>query len=418
LIARAAELKLARTRTWQRLLHYRPGVFGWSSEADSRVFFLAADGSSNPEAELEATLRAFFRPPRKTDAEIQHPFCRFPARRAWLAAELQIDFGRLPTRRCPRYEDFRRRMRPQAATLVFSAYYLNNPASAFGHTFLRINKDPGENPEGGQDLLDYGIDYSANVDTNNSFIYAFKGLTGMFPGTFRRLPYYYKVREYNDFESRDMWEYELNFSQAELDMMLAHIWELGSNYFDYFYLTENCSYHILAILEVARPSADLLSKLGWPVIPADTIKALFKEGGLVRSVHFRPSNRTQFRARLESLSSNERSALALLAADPEAPLPDDLSVAARVRVLDAALDYLDYSVARDVLKTDAEDERKQRLLERRAALAVPSRPLNVDPPPEAHPENGHGSQRWGLGSGYSTSQGYFHQLDGRLALHG
>ena len=39
-----------------------------------------------------------------------------------------------------------------------------------------------------RELLDYGIDFSADVDTGNAVLYALKGLTGLFPGTFKRIP--------------------------------------------------------------------------------------------------------------------------------------------------------------------------------------------------------------------------------------
>src|SRR5690606_26093360 len=122
----------------------------------------------------------------------------------------------------------------------------------FGHTFLRINRRNSDLAPR-QELLDYGVDFSAGVDTDNAVVYALKGLLGFFPGVFRRIPYYYKVREYNDYELRDLWEYELSLTQREVDLVVAHLWELGSTHFDYYYLTENCSYHVLGALEVARP---------------------------------------------------------------------------------------------------------------------------------------------------------------------
>src|SRR5262249_53633592 len=149
-----------------------------------------------------------------------------------------------------------------------------------------------------RELLDYGVDYSADVDTTNALLYAFKGLTGLFPGTFHHYPYYYKVREYNDYESRDLWEYDLSLSPAQVAMLVAHIWELGSTYFDYYYLTENCSYHVLGALEAAAPELELLRHVKTPVIPVDTVKALYENQGLVRDVRYRPSIRTQFRKRI------------------------------------------------------------------------------------------------------------------------
>src|SRR5882672_7305951 len=118
-------------------------------------------------------------------------------------------------------------------------------------------------------------------------------------------------------------------------MLAAHIWELGSTFFRYYYLTANCSYQILGLLEVARPSLSLLGSLHTPVLPADTVKAVADVPGLVKSVRFRPSLRTQFRSRLVKLDGAERAAVADLAGNPERPL-DGMSDEARVQVFDAA----------------------------------------------------------------------------------
>src|SRR5262249_27241324 len=146
----------------------------------------------------------------------------------------------------------------RSVTFVFSSYYLNNPASAFGHAFLRINRADDEIPEERRQLLDYAIDYTAQVDTDNPIVYALKGIFGLFPGTFRKIPFYFKVREYNDYESRDLWEYELDLDEHQRKLLLAHVWELGSTFFPYYYVTANCAYAILAAIEAADPSFELL----------------------------------------------------------------------------------------------------------------------------------------------------------------
>lgn len=40
------------------------------------------------------------------------------------------------------------------------------------------------------------------------------------------MPYYRKVKEYGDFESRDLWEYELNLTPEETRFLVSHIWEM------------------------------------------------------------------------------------------------------------------------------------------------------------------------------------------------
>jgi hypothetical protein len=422
LVRRARAEKLAETKTWLRLGHYRKNKFrGYTSEADGRPFFLAENGKHDPEAELEATLRGFFGPDPK-EPELQHPQCRFPARFAWLDQELGIDRRRLPKKPCKEYREYLDLLRPRGISLVFSSYYLDNPASAFGHTFLRVHRTPKPGATTHNELLDYGVDYSATVDTSNALFYALKGLLGLFRGDFRKIPYHFKVREYNDFESRDLWEYELALSPAELEFFAAHLWELGSTYFAYYYLSENCSYHVLAAVEVARPELELLSQLSWPVLPAETIKALYKNPGLVRSVSYRPSNRTQFKRRVEGLSAEELDLVMHLMENPKLELPVDWGPAKSVKVLDVALDLIDVRLARDLVKDRAEHDNRdfeiqQELLVRRASILIDSVPPTFAPPFRRAPHLGHGATRLGLGSGYDREEGWFHEFSFRLALH-
>jgi hypothetical protein len=438
LVRRAHAQGLAQRAQWLRLLHYRQGMFGagflgggYASEADGDGFFLSPRGKFDPQAELDATIRGVFAPmsdvhERKSRMLGQgeergpnaHPACQFPARLAFLYQALAFDPSKLPVQRCPMLEQFLSELDAQSVTLVFSAYYLNNPASAFGHTFLRFNRAHTLATGERRELLDYGIDYSADVDTGNSVVYAIKGLTGLFPGTFKRIPYFYKVREYNDYESRDLWEYEINLTPAQLALLSAHLWELGHTYFDYYYLSENCSYHILALLEVANPDLSLMDHVSSPVIPADTIKALYANPGLVRSERYRPALRKQLEARLSRLDGDERALVEELGHDPEAPLPAGLSAARKVAVLDAAADFVDVLYARQLIdKSDAAAAaKKQRLLERRSEILQPSAPLSLETPWQQAPEHGHGSHRLGLGAAVQRGE-FAPTLDFRLALH-
>jgi len=418
LTAAAHAQHLADEAQWLRLGHYRRGATGgWSSGVSGPPFFQSRDGSSNPSAELDATLAGFFAAD-PADAKAQHPQCQFPARLAWLASRLHLDPNRLPLKDCPRFEEFFGRLRARSVTFVFSSYYLNNPSSAFGHTFLRVNKTDAATAGKRWELLDYGVDYSATVDTDNAVAYAFKGLTGLFQGHFNYYPYFYKVREYNDSESRDLWEYDLNLTPDQVALLVAHLWELGSSWIDYYYLTDNCSFEVLTLLEAANPQLDLVSKVGTVVVPVDTIKALFAYPNLVREAHFRPSLRRQFDVRAERLSAAEADALQTVARTPSAPMPTGLDTNAAARVLDAAMDLVEFKDAKGILfGTDPDAMQREHLLEeRRAALAVPSEDVAV-PVPTDRPEQGHDSTRVGAAAGYSNTRGAFATYDFRLALH-
>jgi uncharacterized protein DUF4105 len=420
LVQRARTLRLWEDPGWIRLGHWRrTEKDGWKSEVDGTEFFRALLGKTNPRAELEATLRDFF-DARPVQDELSDAQCRFPARFAFLAGKLGVDLARLPPRRCPRFEAFLDRVRAKSVTFVFSSYYLNNPASAFGHTFLRLNKEDRARDGKAYELLDYGVDYAATVDTNNAVLYAFKGLLGLFQGHFSHYAYYYKVRQYADAESRDLWEYDLALSPGEVAMLTAHLWELGGTFFWYWYLDENCSYHILGALEAAAPRLSLLEHVGRAVVlPSDTVKAIFANPGLVRGIQYRPSIRTQFQARAAKLSSAELDAVEKLARDASAPLPGALSAQQRAAALDAALDQLDLRFMRDLVVGKAPEAARARqvLLERRSALGVVSPPLEIPPPADRAPELGHGSFRVGAGGGASSRDGALAVVDLRLALH-
>src|SRR5437660_237742 len=173
LIARARALRLAEEPQWIKLGHWHKTLLGGlKSEADGPDFFLAPDGARDPAAELEATLRGVLGSIELKEEEkargLLPPPCRFPARAAWLHAKLGFD---VPEVSCPRLDEYWRRLQPESVSIIFSSYYLNNPASAFGHTFLRIRKnDPAVSPEK-RELLDAGIDYSATADTSNPILY-------------------------------------------------------------------------------------------------------------------------------------------------------------------------------------------------------------------------------------------------------
>jgi len=418
LLERARSQRLADDGHWLRLGHWRRGLLGGlESQADGPGFFLAPGGKQDPAAELEATLRGFFGPV-PADEKAQHALCAFPARLAFLSPRLAIDPARLPRVACPRLEEWWARTRAQGITLVFSSYFLNNPASAFGHTFLRLDRRPFAAPGERVELADQGLDYAATVDTGNAVLYAVKGLFGLFHGEWSARPYFYKVREYADFESRDLWEYELDLAPAAVAMLVAHLWELGGTWFDYYYLTENCSYHVLSALEAADPHLELLRHVGKVTLPADTVKALFANPGLVRAVHYRPSIRTQLERRLALLAREERIAARAVAAAPAAELQAGLGDEGRARVLDAALDLVDAQHGRAVVRGEAAAlALRQAVLERRAAIPVASPPLEVPAPSSGGPERGHGSSRALAGAGASRNDGPIAVLGWRLALH-
>ncbi len=399
LVARSRALRLAERPEWLKLGHYVTNVGGPGvhSLVDARNFFNAgAAGKVDPRAELEATLAAFFAPPKGPNEE-QHPQCAFVARYAWLAEELAFDARRLPPQDCPRYREWRAALDAQSLTLVFASAYLNNPSSMYGHTLLRVDAH-------GQDehtrLLAYAVNFAANTDEKNGLVFAVKGLFGGYPGTFSVLPYYLKVREYGDIENRDLWEYELDFSPPEVERVLRHAWELLPAYFDYFFFDENCSYHLLGLLQVARPELQLTAPFRLWALPSDTVREVARTPGLVRKVVYRPANSTIIERRIAGMPAEERRmardlgiGATSLAEAPLATLPAPRAAA----VVETAYDYLTYRRAsgeRDVADPQA---LAHELLVARSRIDAPSQAPRIEA--GTRPDEGHGTSRASAGFG-------------------
>lgn len=393
----AASKKLSEKRQWQKLLHFEPQMWGLKtySQIDSQNFFLSAQGSTNLEAELTANIQAMWKAPKSPEEQI--PQCLFPARYQFIKKHLAPEITEFPDRSCPRFEKYLKALQGNSASLVFSSFYLNNPSSAFGHTFIRINKQTAADGKR-YELLDYGLNYAAEADTGNALFYAIKGLFGFFPGRFTSVPYYYKVREYSHAEARDLWEYELNINEEAVKMMISHIWELGPAYIDYWYLTENCSYHMFTLLEAADPNIDLISKVKKWVIPSDTVKDAWNSEGLVKNFTYRPSVRTEFFHRLKNFSEEEQIELKQIIENKQIPKNfSDKSELARRDLLDASIDYMDYKFAKEVQTDGWQKDFKSKLLVARSEIALATPPLKLTPPENELPHMGHGSRRLGLG---------------------
>ena len=409
LVRDATQTHLSRRAEWHKLLHYKAGMMpgSFKSQVDAPGFFLAHDGKTNPEAELDATLAAFFEP-FSTDRDEQqlHPQCRFVARYHWLKSALHFDARRLPEYRCDRFEAWMEALNPQGATVIFPTAYVNSPASMFGHTLIRVDAVDQDDKTR---LLAYAINFGADTGNDGGLAFALKGLMGGYPGRFSVLPYYLKVREYSDMENRDIWEYHLTLTPAETRTMLMHAWEMRGIWFDYFFFDENCSYHLLSLIETARPDLELTDRFGAWAIPSDTVRVL-DEAGLIDEVVYRPSRRAVLRYRMDGLDENEIGIVRRLAEGQLVPRDSAVTGLARseqAKVLEVAHEYADY-------RHDGDEQRLHNLLRARSALAITSQEVVV--PAGTAPDKGHATTRSSLNLGREGSHGY-QDLQFRPAYH-
>ncbi len=297
----------ATSEKWLRLLHYKKTIFGgFKSEADGSGFFLSENGKTDPLSELEANLAAF-----QTDAlfESGHPNlkltaqCLFPYRYQILKKEFNLN---TKDQNCTDFIEWKNKINGKSVTLIFSSYFAGAPASMFGHTFLRIDSERSLVTKRNA-ILDYAVDFSARTGNENVFFQSFSGLIGLYKGLYSLWPYYIKIKEYNNAEHRDLVEYELQFTKAEVDQLLSHLWELGSTYFDYFFFTENCSYQLLTLIETVKWNWNLSDRFSFHVIPIDTVRAVIEQENALKDVKFRPSISKKLFQRLDALSTVEKS---------------------------------------------------------------------------------------------------------------
>jgi len=415
LLGVAISSRLADEREWHLLLHYRANLFGgYTSEQDDPGFFLAASGKTDPQAELESTLRQFFSaaPVGRSKQPAQ---CAFIARYHWLKEKLAFDDMRLPPEPCGRFDEWFTELNPQSITLIFASAFLNNPASSFGHTFLRVDQR-GQTDQ--TRILAYTINYAAEVPPDAGWAYPIKGLFGGFKGYYMTPPYYLKVREYRDIENRDIWEYRLNFSEEQVRRLLEHAWEMGNAYFDYFFLKENCSYHLLSLLDYADPALHLTDEFHLWTVPADTVRLIASKPGRISRVTYRPSRSNVVRRKRESLPADERALAQRLAHDPRGasdPSFVRLPAAKQAFLLDLASDYLRYRI--DTTDSPSPDmkERNRQVLAARSQLRIPSPEFSVVPFTK-QPELGHKTSRASLGAGWRNND-TFEELSVRAGYH-
>ncbi|MEI5639313.1 MULTISPECIES: Lnb N-terminal periplasmic domain-containing protein [unclassified Pseudoalteromonas] len=287
-------IQLAKHPTWLKLGHYKAPLFN-KSYVTSDHFFLAKNGHTNPHAELLATVTEFNQHPQSQ--------CRFPARYQWLSAQ-GITFTAVKSA-CPDLTQWRDAQKIQSVSLVFASGYMSNPASLYGHMLLKLNRATEKHSK----LLDYSINYGALVpDNENGLVYIAKGLFGGYQAGFSDQLFYRHRHNYGEVELRDLWEYQLNLTDAEVQLISNHIWELMGTDYTYYFADENCAYHIARVIELVVGDKLTPNLSPW-VIPVTIFSNLAQSQhhgeSLIKEVQFTPSRSSVFYQLQQQLSPKE-----------------------------------------------------------------------------------------------------------------
>lgn len=409
LLALSSLEKLSQDTYWLQLGHYRSAILSdWKSEVDAASFFIAAQGKTNPQAELQATIDAF-NGVNLNSEETRAIICQFPARFNWLKSKVDNHWGELD---CPELQRWKTVIDPAGITLVFPTAFMNNPSSMFGHTLLRIDaKDQTRNKE----LVAFAVNFAADPDLqDNAATYAYKGLVGAYPGRFSLMPYYRKVREYNDLESRDIWEYKLNLTAIEVERVLLHLWELQSVHFDYYFIDENCSYQLLSLLQLAREDIDLTSSFLMQAIPSDTV-AVLRDNQLLQEPNYRPAFGTKLFHYSQQLSDLELESARSLMEGGEID-ESAYTIQQKAAILEMAYEWLNFEFYDQGLNRDIVAPRTNRLLMARSRIKLLS-PFTQPLRPDISPEQGHGSSRFGVSIADTDRDQARYSISYRLAYH-
>lgn len=356
----AAHLPLSSAgyhREWLKLLHYKQNFGSYKGLVINDEFYVAADGRYNPQQELEAEVEKFNRGDSSK--------CNFPARFMWLKSKGLVA-GTLDN--CTEYQKLIKDIIPNGVTLLFTDAYMSNPASLFGHTLIRI-----DTARKGTQMLAHGSNFGADSGTEQGLPFILKGLLGGYEGKYNLSPYWTIINTYNNIENRDIWEYHLNLTPAEQEKFVNHLYEMKNAGIRYFFLTKNCSYMILELLEAVRPDLELSKNYNFYAIPLDTLKSIKEIPGLIDNINYRPARYTKIKSHLDTMLAEQYEAFIKVINEHDYELAH-LSEDEQADVLGTAYQYFQYKyTARDM---ELKEYRRNSFaaLRRRSRLPSPPEP--------------------------------------------
>ena len=353
----------AYSAAWLKLLHYHKTLGGYKGLIHSQNFYVSADGRTNPEDELKAEIKAFQSGNKK---------CLFPARFN-LLKENGFILGNFDD--CSEYQSFLQDVQPNGITLLFTDAYMSNPASMFGHTLVRI-----DTARKGTQMLAHGSNFGADYEGDNGVVFAIKGLFGGYDGQYNISPYWTVINTYNNIENRDIWEYKLNLTESEQIKFVDHLYEMKDAKIQYFFLTKNCSYMILELLEAVRPSLDLSRNYNVYAIPLDTLKTMREVPGLVGKINYRPARYTKIKHQLKQMSPKQYAAFIKGITEHDYDMPD-LDQTQQQQVLETEYQYYQYQYTKRDMELKEYRQNSFAVLRKRSQLpaAQEKKPKGYDP---------------------------------------
>lgn len=287
IVKKAQSYKISENSEWLKLLHYSNN----KSVIQNPEFFITKNiKSSNPQDELTATIQAFF---AKSGLDDSHAICRFPARFLWLNKVLQLDASIYPNPNCRQFNEYKTKVPVSSISVVFASENVSSPASALGHVFFKLK---GENSKG--ELKQHALTYFTNISQVSPLKLVSGSLLTGLPGYYALSPYEKILARYQNKENRNIWDYKLDLSSEQIELLTSHFWELKNSKAKYLYASYNCATAIYYFLQLVEPS--LKDTEEW-LAPIDIINAAEKVG--ISSQHVIASPQWIMRALQSEISS-------------------------------------------------------------------------------------------------------------------
>ena len=341
--------ELSSSKFWYKLLHYKKKPLSLTTKVTSQVitdnFFLSENGHNNPLSELKATIQSMMlRAGEDTDSHAQ---CRFPARLIWLKSVMPLVMKEIPEVSCPSFKDWTSGNKVDSISLFFAAGYLGNPASYYGHILLRINTSKRLDIS---DLLSTSLDYGAILEKDNALVYTLKGLFGGYEAGFTHGFFYSQNHNYGEHQLRDLWEYRLNLTEHQKQLIVAHTWELLRNKFVYYFFRENCAYAMAELVELVIDEALFERRVPWVVPQSIFRSASDVQNGvdtLVSKVTLHRSLQSRLYQNYKELTDSEKMFIKKYTEEKStfaSQLYNSFPVESKTRVVNTLLSYFQYRI--------------------------------------------------------------------------
>jgi len=373
LIAKAKQKNISEHKVWRKLMFYEAdsaSTTGIKSAVISDGFFLSETGKTDSLSELIATIKAFSETSKINPDE--HAQCVFRGRYLWLKAQLGFSDQDIKSQQCPGYDKWSLDKTISSISVVLATGYLGNPASYYGHLLVKMNT--GDEVKR-TSLEDVSINYGAIVpDNENPVVYIAKGIFGGYEAGFSHIQFYFHNHNYGENENRDLWEYELELSNDEVQLVVAHAWEVMRQKYNYFFLDKNCAYRVADLFAVLE-GVDILPDNPLWVVPQSVIQeiaAINRNGqSLVKSVSFHPSRQSRLYKRYSNLSDQEKDILYEVVSDTGFLNEKEflnLELMSKQNILDTLLDYYQYLRDSHALSNDDNNIKYRKVLSKRYQL--------------------------------------------------